>query len=1118
MGGDPTPVHCAECSSESPAGFRFCGNCGAELPKRCAKCGFASPPGFRFCGECGQDLGAAPEAAGETAVETKPFEAEGDAERRQLTVVFCDLAGSTELSERLDPEDLRELVLRYQAVCVEELEPYGGHVAQYLGDGVLIYFGYPTAHEDDARRAVHASLGIQSGIERLNRQLESETGTRIGVRIGIHSGAVVTGDVGSGETVEQLAMGRTPNIAARLQGLAEPGAVVVSDATARLLGEHFELDSLGKHSLKGVSRPAEVHRVVRARRTAVGRKEKAPLIGREREQAFLRQTLELSDRGKSQTVLLSAEAGVGKTRLLEAFRGQVGESGYRWLVVQASAYHRSSAYYPLLECLRNALVCENGGSAEEMQAQAEAALASHPTLEERTVSLLLSLFDFAPSESDPLANATPSHRKALTQEALMALMTALAQEQTLILLVEDLHWMDPSSLEFLQAVLDTPPVERSLSLFTFRPDFEPPFRLGAGVTRLALDRLAREEVESLIRKLAGGRALPRKVLDQLVERADGVPLFVEELTRAVVESDWLDRWEQGDQRLGIPDTIRGLLTARLDQLGKVKQLAQIASVIGREFSVEALAAVLERDPDSVRRAIRPLVEADIISRQRGARYGFHHALIQEAAYDSLLRRTRKGYHRRIARTLAERFPEEAEARPEGLARHLTEAGLVEEAVPQWLSAGRRDLQRSANAEAIEHLSTGLGLVAEQPQGEGRDQLELAMITMIGTALSATRGYTATEVAQVYARAEAICERLGDSDTTFWALRVISSFYVVSGRYDRVQEIGERLYRAARLSDDPSLAMEAHLATGVGHYYLGQLESARDCFESGLALDTPGRQPTSINFTGAETKVMTLAHLGWTLWLLGRPDAALESCREATATARELGHPMTLSFARFYSGWLHHHRGEVEPATECVTEVLEISERYGFFLSAHTEMLEGWTLTQVEGRRAEGVAKVEKGYEDLCATGQMLARTHYSSLLAATQIDAELFDEAGIRLDEAEEMAERCNERFWLPEILRLRAELLGHSGKQQGEAADERRRLLERAMTLARESGARSLELRVTTDLAALLARDGESRRGREMLEEIHGSLGEGLGTADSRRASDLLGTLTVEGGIRHVR
>jgi predicted ATPase/class 3 adenylate cyclase len=812
-----------------------------------------------------------------------------EAERRQLTVLFCDLVDSTPLAGQLDPEDLREVVRAYQDTCAKVIARFEGYIAQYLGDGLLVYFGYPQAHEDDAQRAVRAGLGIVEAIGQLNTRLKEERGVRLMVRLGVHTGLVVVGEVGGGPRREQLALGEMPNLAARLQGIAAPNTLVISAITFHLLGGFFACQSLGTPLLKGFAQPLAVYRVLyesmaRSRLEAAGSTGWTPLVGREQEIGLLRERWAQVKDGNGQVVLLSGEAGIGKSRLVQVLQEQVAAEPQAWLTpCQCSPYHQNTALYPLIDVLeRVALSFAREESPSQKLSKLEGFLVQYGLPLAETVPLFTSLLSLPlPADYVPLT-VSPEQQKQQTLHALFTIFVRIATQQPVLFVMEDLHWVDPSTLELLSLLVDQGPTARILALCTFRPDFSPTWTGRAHPTQLTVNRLPRRQAVEVIRQVTRGKALPPEVVEQIVAKTDGVPLFVEELTKMVLESGLLqERTERYELTrplppLAIPTTLHDSLMARLDRLATVKGLAQLGATLGREFAYELLHAVSPWDEDTTQRGLHQLVEAEFLYQQGlppQATYVFKHALIQEVAYQSLLRSTRQQHHQRIAQALEARFPTLVETQPELLAHHCTEAGLSAQAVGYWQRAGQRALERSANLEAVNHVTQGLEVLTTLLETRERAQQELALHLTFGPALSNTRGPAAPEAERVYVRACELCRQVGDRPQLFPALWGLWYGHMAGAKLQRARELGEELLSLAQQLQDPMLSLEAHRALGNTLFWRGEPGLAHTHAQHGLALYDPQQMRAHALRYGQDSGVACRLFGALCLWLLGYPDQA-----------------------------------------------------------------------------------------------------------------------------------------------------------------------------------------------------------------------------------------------------
>jgi class 3 adenylate cyclase len=724
-----------------------------------------------------------------------------EAERRQLTVLFCDLVDSTVLASQLDPEEWREVVRAYQDTCAKVIGRFEGHIAQYLGDGLLVYFGYPQAHEDDAQRAVRAGLGMVEAVGQLNSRLERAREVHLSVRLGIHTGLVVVGEMGGGTRQEQLALGETPHIAARLQGVAAPNTMVISAITYQLLRGFFACQSLSTPSLKGIAQPLEVYQVLyestaRGRLEAAGSTGLTPLVGREQEVGLLLERWTQVKDGLGQVVLLSGEAGIGKSRLVQVLTEQVAAEPQAWLTpCQCSPYYQNSALYPMIDLLeRVVLQLARDESPQQKLLKLEGFLVQYGFLLPEAVPLFASLLSLPLSSSYAPLNISPEQQKQRTLQAILTLLLRRAAQQPVLLVMEDLHWVDPTTLELLSLLVDQGPTARLLALLTYRPDFRLPWTGRSHLTQVTLSRLPKRQAAEMADRVARGKTLPPEVVEQVVAKTDGVPLFVEELTKMVLESGML---QEGEERyeltgplppLAIPTTLHDSLMARLDRLAAVKALAQLGATLGREFSYELLQAVSPWDEGTLHRGLQQLVAAEFLYQQGlppQATYRFKHALIQDAAYQSLLKSTRQQYHQHIAQVVEARFPTICETQPEWLAHHDTQAGLHEPAIGYWQLAGQQASDRSANQEAISHFTTGIELLQTLPETPQRTQHALSLHTALGAALQRTKGLAAPEVEQVYTQARALCQQVGETPELVPVLLGLWRFYNLRSQFRMV---------------------------------------------------------------------------------------------------------------------------------------------------------------------------------------------------------------------------------------------------------------------------------------------------------------------------------------------
>jgi class 3 adenylate cyclase/predicted ATPase len=1045
-----------------------------------------------------------------------------EAERRQLTVLFCDLVDSTALATQLDPEELREVVRAYQETCAKVIARFEGHIAQYLGDGLLVYFGYPRAHEDDAQRAVRAGLGMIEAVAQLNTRLEHERGVHLAVRLGIHTGLVVVGEVGADTRHEQLALGETPNLAARLQGLAAPNTLVISAATVPLLGGFFACQALGPHLLKGFAQPIEVYQVLyesmaRSRLEAAGSTGLTPLVGREQEIGLLRERWAQVKDGLGQVVLLSGEAGIGKSRLVQVLKDHVATEPQAWLTpCQCSPYHQNTALYPWIDLLeRVALHFEREEAPEQKLRKLEGFLVQYGLPLAEAVPLFATLLSLPlPAEYAPLT-VSPEQQKQRTLHALLTILLRIAAQQPVLFVMEDLHWVDPSTLEFLSLLVDQGPTARILALWTFRPDFRPPWTGRAHLTQMTLPRLPRHQAAEMTGRVAHGKALPPEVVAQVVAKTDGVPLFVEELTKMVLESGLLQAQEDRYALTGplpplaIPATLHDSLMARLDRLATVKAMAQLGATLGREFAYELLQAVSPWDEGTLQQGLHQLVAAEFLYQQGvppQATYRFKHALIQDAAYQSLLKSTRQQYHQRIAEVLEGRFPDTVEAQPEWLAHHYTEAGLAEHAIPYWQRAGEHASERSAPLEAISHCTTGIALLQTLPKTPARTQQAVSLHLALGAALQMAKGIAAPKVEQAYTQAYAWCQQVGETPQLVPVLFGLWRFYVGRPQLPTARELGDTLLRLAQRDDDPALAVLAHFALGVTWLYLGTFPAARQHLEAGIARYTPEQSRAPAFRLGLDPGMGCRLYAALTLWLLGYPAQALAHLHEALTLAHTLAHPYSLAAARVQAATVSQFRRDVPAVHEHAEAAVALATAQGFpYWAAWGTSLRGWALA-LQGQGEAGLAQVRQGIAAWRATGAALYIPYFCTLLADVA-DRLGHTEDGLQaLAEAHTLVEQHEERHWEAEIARLRGVLLL---RQPGTPQAEAEACFQRALDVARRQEAKSLELRAAMSLSRLWQQHGKRAEAYELLAPIYGWFTEGFDTADLQEAKALLQELS---------
>jgi len=1025
--------------------------------------------------------------------------ARAEAERRQLTVMFCDLVGSTELSARLDPEDLREVIAAYHRAVADVVRGLDGFVAKYMGDGVLVYFGYPNAHEDDAERAVRAGLACIDAVRRLDVKV-----VKLQARVGVATGLVVVGDlIGEGSAQEQSVVGETPNLAARLQALAEPETVVIAAGTRRLLGDLFEYRDLGTIEIKGIVGPVPAWQVLRpsavaSRFEALRGSVLSSLVGRGEEIDLLLRRWARAKAGDGQVVLVSGEPGIGKSRIAAEVERRLHAETRLCLRYFCSPYHRDSALYPIIDQLGRAagFARDDPPAARLEKLEALFARAAPP---DEDVALIADLLSLPASDRHPMPNLSPQRKKDRTLEALIRQLEGLARQQPIVMVFEDAHWIDPTSRELLDLTIEHMRRLPALLIVTFRPEFQATWTGQPQVTMLVLNRLDRQDRTALIQKIAGDKALSDDLVGQIAERTDGVPLFVEELTKSVLES--------GVTPLGIPTTLHDSLMARLDHLASVRRVAQVGAAIGREFSYILLRAVSRLPEDDLRSALGRLVGSELVF-QKGtppdAIYSFKHALVQDAAHGSLLRSTRQQLHAQIAEALEAQSPETIENQPELLAQHYVEAGLVEKAIAFWGKAGHRSTARSAMAEAAAQFHKALDQLAMLPDTPERQRQQLEYCSALGAVLIAVKGHAAPETGYAYARARELWEQLGSPEDFLQIPFEQSLHHVVHGELDLAQRLDADLLRLSRQRNTAAGLILGHFSSGRTLMFTGMFTSSRSHLEAGLALYDPVSHRSLVHHAAHRPDVHAKAELGIVLFCLGYPEQALVRSNEAIAEARKLAHPPTLAVSLALGTELLSLVGDIGAMDQRAGQLAAVAAEQDFpRWGAMGAICRGWVKVKSDDV-AEGISLLRSGSAAYRATGAELWMPHYVAFLTKAYEIAGQAQEAEALLDEALRIVERTGERWFVAELNRHKGRLLLRQG--HSEAAEE---LYRKALSIARQQEAKLWELRAAASLARLRRDQGRGAEARDILTPVYGWFTEGFDTPDLREARALLDAST---------
>ena len=1059
--------------------------------------------------------GQAPSAAASVAARSEQPSPATEGERRQLTVMFCDLVGSTALTQALDPELLRELMRAYQQACRAVIEKYDGHVAQYLGDGLMVYFGWPKAHEDDADRAVRASLEIVEAVKVVSAP------SPLQVRVGIATGAVVVGETGGGDaSIPKVAVGETPNLAARLQGLAGADQIVIGSSTRRLLGEAFELVDLGAHALKGINEPANAYRVA-ATKSVEGRFEATraisltPFVGREEEVALLKRRWEQARDGEGQVVLLSGEAGIGKSRIFHELRSHIGTDANLRLRYQCSPYHRNSAFHPIIEHLERSAEFTREDSISDRLNKLEQFLKRSGYSNELAVALLASLLSVPADGRYAPLTFSPQRQKDETIKVLLAFIQALSAQQPLLILFEDLHWIDPSSLEALDLLIQRLAGQKVLLLVTYRPEFESRWSAQSHVTLFSLNRLGKKQISAMVSKVTGNKSLPAPVVDHILAKTDGVPLFVEELTRAILESDLVRETETHYEltrplaSLSIPSTLQDSLMARLDRLPTAKEVAQIGACIGRDFGHDLVAAASSFDGPQLVHAIEELIKSGLISRTGSAPYTayiFKHALVQDVAYQSMLKTSRAKVHALLAKAILDRQPGIQETTPEVIAHHYTQAGLVEKALPFWLSAGQKALARTALPEAVGHLSKALELVHTLPPSTGRDRSELDIRINLAIAQMAFGGWTYAEIPKTLTPAGDLANRLADTRNEMISLFYIWLYHFCVPNVAEALDSANKLHTLGDTSSDRSVVLVAEMVLSATSCAAGDWEIAKCHGDKVLALYDFDRDSPLTFLLNHDVRGFVL---GWGTnyySALGFPQKAREASLTYIESAPRIGHSFNLLWALTGGTEGLIHTGNAKRALQCNREARSLAREnaMAFAEQGPCNYMGGLALI-ADGQFAEGYEMVTRAVAFWNSAGGTVKDPMANNLRAYALGMLGRTDEGIALAQETLRYTHKTNHRTWEPVTYRVLGDLLVNAHREGDGRLEEAESAYNEALRISRAKSAKGFELIAATGLAQLWKVQGKAKEAYNLLAPIYNWFTEGFDTKDLKEAKALL-------------
>ncbi len=1107
---------CSTCQENNPINAKFCINCGNNLQGICSNCGKKNSTKAKFCIECGtklKDTLTKPKRK-KTSPQTNEKHKRA-AERRQLTILFCDLVGSTPLSEQLDPEDYRQVILDYQQVAQKEIHQQGGHIAQYLGDGLLVYFGYPKGLEDAPKAAIEAGLGVIDAVNQANPLWEAVGKTPIKIRIGIHTGKVVVDD--------HLALGKAVNLAARLEGIAPHNGMVISSNTFKLTEGWFEVKSMGEHILKGITNPMEVFQVlsqtgVKTRLEVAKSRGFSPLMGREYELQLMQQKWEVSKKGNGNLVLLNGEAGIGKSRLVDTFQQILeGESNSWQAELRCSPYHQNSAFHPIIELLENLLVFEPNQDIATKIELLDDFLRECNLYSQSNISLLAE-FLFIASEKFPPLNLSPIVKKQGVMEVFTSILLNKSERQRASLIIEDLHWIDASTLEWLNLFVEQIPSYSIFTLCTTRPGFQAKWAMRSHFTLLTLNRLSYEKIIAICEHQSKGKQLPKEILQQIYEKTEGIPLFVEELTKAVLESAWMEEKEETYElttpipSLVIPSTLEDSLLARLDRLSSVKEILQVGCVIGREFSFELLSAVLNRKASMLESDLQKLITSEFIYQKglgEGAVYQFKHALIQDVTYDSMLKSRRQELHFQLANVLEEQFVEQVQSQPELLAYHFTEAKLFSKAIPLWLKAGQLTSERHSNQEAIVHLEKGVSLIEHIDKEDERNEMELDFLLSLGGAYMVKNGYNHDNVGQTFSRARELAQKIEVTQKLAYILYGLQVYYLNT---KHIYTLDELIDRAIDLGEQIEDRKENYLFLLFGYHLKGVLavekgeyNKANTALKYTIDLFNPSIHIFSELTPGGDVKINANAWLSLSLQSSGYMEQAERISNYHISIASQHTDPRTL--VHIYS-WSIHRAIESRSwnvAEDVGNTYLPIAKKIGdpFFImyaELYYNTARGFTGNHIAFDRAREILEIFRNLESV------IMITTVASYFAEIHFQFKEFDLAQAIIKEGLEIANEHGLHYHTAEFYRINGLCLQALVETEEKVEQE----LNEALQLSRKQSAKTYELRAARNLAELWHNNGRTKEAYDLLDGIYSWFTEGFEFEDLKEAKKLLNELAA--------
>ncbi len=1124
-------MRCAKCGTEGIPGKKFCAECGAPLSNRCVNCGSDNASDAKFCADCGTALG---KSLGADAAKRSPAKASGglviaaerqaseaiEGERKLVTALFADIKGSTELEQDLDPEEARAIIDPALKFMIEAVRRYDGYVVQSTGDGIFALFGAPVAHEDHPQRALYAALHMQEELNRYSARLREAGNLPLEARVGANTGEVVVRSITTGEgQTEYTPIGHTTNLASRMQALAPTGSIAISEQTRKFVEGYFQLKPLGPTRVKGVSEPVNVYEVtglgpLRTRLQRSAGRGLTKFVGREREMEVLKHAAAQAKGGRGQIVAAMAEPGVGKSRLVFEFKVTT-QSGWMVLETFSVSHGKASPYLPVIDLLRNYFDVSAMDDERRRREKVNGKVLTLDRALENTIPYLFSLLDIVEGE-DPLAQMDGQLKKRRTLEAIKRIVLRESLNQPLMLIFEDLHWIDEATQELLNLLADSIGTAKILLLVNYRPEYSHKWNSKTYYTQLRLDPLGKEGAEEMLSALLGDGVEVAPLKRVIIEKTEGNPFFMEETVQVLFDEGALVRdgavlkLTKSLDALKIPPTVQGILAARIDRLpSDAKDLLQTLAVIGRDFPLSLIRAVVTKSDDELNRLLNDLQLGEFIYEQPALgdiEYIFTHALVRDAAYTSLLRTTRRQLHRRIADTLKAQFPKIAALEPELLAHHYTEAGRALDAIEYWLQAGRRAAERSANREAVGHLRNGLALCETLPESTGRARQELALQQALSGPLMATTGWGSEESARTYARARELCAVLGETEQLSPVFHGQWINRLMGGELQIAREVATQLLSLAEQHEDTTAMMYGHRMLGWTALLLGDLGEVRSDIDKSLELYVPEKHSLLRFRYVHDGRVAAYCCRVCYQWLIGSPEQAIATGEAAIAYARQLKHANSLAFALFQVGLLAAMERDAVAAERCTKELLALSREQGFQLhEIWGRAIAGWAIGKL-GRRAEGASQLRKAISGLTKSGQRVYLPFYLGLLAELQIEGGELDGALQALERAAELIERTHEKWWQADLHRLTGEALLAKGAGSLKDAEAH---FKQALDLAHAAGAKSLELRAAIRLARLMHERGHRTDAHALLDASYRQFSEGFGTVDLLEAQALLRSIS---------